>query len=620
MTTATPETGTVISGKAAKLSGSDELRIYQRIDALPGGIYAAAIYAAAESGIPVAVLTVSFTTPEGSTVVASEAVVLAPGYSYKRIAVTGTAPAGTTAVLVTLTLQNSTDTTFAAFADSASLDETPPPPTATPTATPSPTSTAAPTATRTRTPTPAPGGGAPTATPPSPSANTVTPSPATPTPAPFGGLLRNGNFEEVEDGRPAGWSKFGGTMEVSEAAYRELRAVSLASDTSSTKWVQQLVSVQGGEWYEAAAFAQLAAGSGEAWVRVAWYAAADGTGNAFENSDGNVVTGTGWSATTTGPIRAPETATSARVRLMLRPGGPATVLFDDASFSPASQPEATPTPAPASTGTPPATASATKPPGAAATARPGQGSPAAGGVQTPAAQSLTGPNTLRISEVMSDPTETGTESAFEWVELVNAGAEPVETAGWRFGDGQELDQLPAATVPPGGFVVVAGKSATFAAGVIVVRPADGSVGNGLNNKGEALRLVAPDGTEADAMSFGDDTSVFDPAPAAPGAGQTIGTRAAGADPDASNWAATLRPTPGQANIFRSPSPTAAGSPRAGTPGAPATDGSDTVVTDDGPNPAVWAILGGAAVAGLTGAGITGRRLWPRIRGRVRGGD
>ncbi len=612
-TTATPVTDGARSGIAARLSSTDtgDLVVFQRVDALPGGVYAAAIHVAGESGTPTATLSIEFKGAQ-ALATASESVTLTGGY--QRISVTATAPAGTTSAVLRLVVQPRGSP--AAFVDSASLDGTaPPPPTLAPTATATPPPTA----------TTAPGGGLPTATSTAQPSSTAAATPtASPTPAPFGGLLRNGNFEEVEDGRPAAWSKFGGTMELTASAYRESRAVSLASDTSSTKWVQQLVAVRGGEWYAASAFARLAAGSGEAWVRISWYAAADGSGNAIEHTEGNVLTATAWSATTTGPVRAPEAANSARVRLMLKPGGPVTVLFDDASLYPATEPEATTTPSTASTATP-LGASATRPPGVP-TARPGQSQPVPGqaGQQPPGAgqtsEPLTGPNTLRISEVMSDPSEAGTEAAFEWVELVNAGAEPVDTTGWRFGDSQELDELPAATVPPGGFVVVAGKSATFAAGVAVIRPADGTIGNGLNNKGEALRLVSPDGTEVDTISYGENTSVFDPAPPAPASGQTIGTLVAGADPDSANWAATLRPTPGQANVFRSVPGAAGGSPAPGTPGAPGTDSSGSLEGDDGSSPVPAAILGAAAFAGLAGAGITGRRLWPKIRERVRGGD
>ncbi len=625
-TKAAPETATAVAGTAARLfrgagAGDGDLIVLQRVDAVPGGVYAAEIYVAGESGTPTATLSLEFQGTQALRT-ASDAVTLVPPGEYSRISVTATAPAGTTGAVLTLVVQGSP---VAAYVDSASLDETAPPATAT--ATPTSTPTPAPTAIATRTPpsSPTPGGSVPTATSTAASSSTTAATPAaSPTPAPFGGLLRNGNFEEVDDGRPAAWSKFGGTMELTGSAYRELRAVSLASDTSSTKWVQQLVGVRGGEWYAASAFARLVAGIGEAWVRISWYAAADGSGNAIEHSEGNLITGAAWSSTTTGPVRAPEAANSARVRLMLKPGGPVTVVFDDASLYPASQPEATATPAAASTGTP-APSSATKPPGAP-TARPGRSQPVPGqgGQQPPGAgqtsEPLTGPNTLRISEVMSDPSEAGTEAAFEWVELVNAGAEPVDTTGWRFGDSQELDELPAATVPPGGFVVVAGKSATLAAGVAVIRPADGTIGNGLNNKGEALRLVSPDGTEVDTISYGDNTSVFDPAPPAPASGQTIGTLVAGADPDSANWAATLRPTPGQANVFRSVPGAAGGSPAPGTPGTPGTDSSGSLEGDDGSSPVPAAILGAAAFAGLAGAGITGRRLWPRIRERVRGGD
>jgi len=131
---------------------------------------------------------------------------------------------------------------------------------------------------------------------------------------------------------------------------------------------------------------------------------------------------------------------------------------------------------------------------------------------------------------------------------VNVGDAPLDSAGWRIGDGSHWDVLPSVEIPAGGYVVVAGKSATVSA-TLVLRVGDGEIADGIRNGGDCLRLLAPNGEEVDAVSFGDDTSVFEPSPPAPPAGATLGTRAGLAEPAAENWDITGRPTPGEPNVF-----------------------------------------------------------------------
>src|SRR5690606_31027845 len=117
------------------------------------------------------------------------------------------------------------------------------------------------TATATRTPT-APRTSTPTRTPTLPRPGTPRPTPtlaptSTPTRVPgsgFGGLLANGDFEAIADGRPTYWLNFGGEMAATGDEYRGHYAACLSSTTDSVKWLYQLVSVDAGEWYEAAAF------------------------------------------------------------------------------------------------------------------------------------------------------------------------------------------------------------------------------------------------------------------------------------------------------------------------------------------------------------------------------
>lgn len=497
-------------------------------------------------------------------------------------------------------------------APTATFTVAPPSPTRPPTsaplsATPGRTATRTPTKTATTTP-----GASPSATQPGSTAgatataqpsNTAEPSATSePTVLPpgYGGLIANGNFERVEDGRPYAWAKFGGTMTVSGDAYRGDWALSLASDGGGTRWVHQAAPVTAGQWYAASAVARVS-GGGEAFIRLSWYASADGSGAALDQVDGTLTSGGGWTGLQTVGL-APAGARSVRVRLMLRAGGDATAYFDDASLGITSAPAATPTRAPATSG------------------RGGGRGGGAGGavIQGFAAVPYDGPRTLAISEVLADPAEDGRDAPYEWVELVNYGTEPVTLSGWHLGDARELDPLPAVDVPPGGYLIIAAPSAQLPPVATTVVVADGVIGAGLNNDGDAVRLAAPDGELIDAMSFGEDTSVFEPAPPAPEAGGTIAVRIPGADPDASNWGLSVAPSPGQPNAFpaATPTPEPSASASAAEPGDRTGDDGPTIEDEERDSPLPLILLGGAGGAGLVGIVLGARRAWPSVQARL----
>ena len=371
----------------------------------------------------------------------------------------------------------------------------PPPPTVVPTPTPTPATTSA----------PAPAG---TATPAAP---------------PIGPGLFNGGFEQGNQREAVGWERRGGELVVAGLPFAGERAAVLASSTRGTKWLQQAVTVEGGEWYEASAWARIVAGEGQAFLRIAWYASGDGSGRQLSTVTGEQAGGGRWGRVTVGPARAPEGARSAVLRLMLQPASAETVVvaFDEASFGIGQAP--TPTPTPTQTATPTATASptptptarptATPTPTAASTPRP---TPAATPTSTPertptptrarpvetaspvtpsatATSEAAGPPALRLSEILADPVEPGVDGAYEWVELVNTATVAVSTAGWAIGDATSLDPLPAVEVPPGGYVVIAAEMAVLPVNVLVARAPDGTIGNGLNNAGDVVRLISPAG-------------------------------------------------------------------------------------------------------------------------------
>ena len=241
------------------------------------------------------------------------------------------------------------------------------------------------------------------------------------------------------------------------------------------------------------------------------------------------------------------------------------------------------TPAPAASPTPTSTPVATSSPTPAATEAsptPGEGvtervddKPAVDAEDyAPQADTLT----LRLSEVLADPVESGIDRDWEWVALVNTGGAAVSTEGWSLGDAAASDALPAVVVPSGGFVVVAAERAVLPEGTLVVRVPDGSIGNGLNNGGDAVRLLAPTGEVVDALSYGANRDVFASPPAAADSGATLAARSIDGQADAERWLQALRPTPGDVNVFAQEEAEAVGEPEATSA---ATSASSTVERD-----------------------------------------
>lgn len=186
---------------------------------------------------------------------------------------------------------------------------------------------------------------------------------------------------------------------------------------------------------------------------------------------------------------------------------------------------------------------------------------------------------VRISEFIANPEATGNDGPFEWVELQNDSDADVVLSGWSIGDVKLDDPLPEVTVPARGFVVVAGKSAEFDPGVIVVRMADGLIGGGLNNGEDVLRLIDASGAVVDSVEYGTAELV------AAGEGYSLVRKVDG------RWRLAVKPSPGAPNVLP----------------------SDAEIEQQFPIPmefqsgesstskVAWGILGGAAFAGVTGA-------------------
>ena len=108
-----------------------------------------------------------------------------------------------------------------------------------------------------------------------------------------------------------------------------------------------------------------------------------------------------------------------------------------------------------------------------------------------------------ISEVLADPpsgdagdaNHDGVRDTYqdEFIELYNAGSEPVDISGWRLGDSSPSSdsffQFPSdATIAPGSYVVLfgGGNPTGF---TVPIYTDNGKIGNGITNTGEDIHLI-----------------------------------------------------------------------------------------------------------------------------------
>lgn len=471
-------------------------------------------------------------------------------------------------------------------------------PTSTSTSTDTPTFTT--TATGTRTPSP-----------------TRTPTPTrTATPTSIAGVvdgaLDNGGFEQVDaDGAPAGWQKFGGTLEsVTEPVHSGARAARLTSASESTKWAYQTVLVNPGASYAFGAWLRDDdPGVQAAFLRISWYASDDGSGSAIGTADSlaaSHIEASTYHELTTGSVAAPSDAHSARLRIMLSPASAAytAIFIDDASFGPAA-PEARPSPAVAVEGPQPADA----PPTAARAVLGASRKPPRAGTSAPPTGAPVSTHVV-INEVLYDPVGDTPDADAEWVELYNPADAEIDLGGWSLSDAAASDALPAFRVQPRTYAVVAASNSFSAAfpgfdGALLVL--GGRIGNALDNGGDRLVLRDPAGNVIDAVSWGTDTSAFSPSVADVPAGHSIERHTPGLDTDtAADFTDNDAPSPGRA--LDSP----AGKPqREGTP-------SDIVILAGSGGPSrAWIGWTAVALTVAAAAGMTAWRFGPPLIRRLR---
>ena len=153
------------------------------------------------------------------------------------------------------------------------------------------------------------------------------------------------------------------------------------------------------------------------------------------------------------------------------------------------------------------------------------------------------PLPLVINELHHTPAAAqGADNDYEFLELYNAGATPIDLTGYTF-FGVDAT-LPAASIAPGEYVVVADNPATYTGGVYQVFNFDG----GLSSSGERVAVYDPFGNLVDEVTYG----AAAPWPSTPNAG---GPSLSLLEPTldnavATNWAASRETggTPGAANF------------------------------------------------------------------------
>ncbi|MDP2328573.1 MAG: lamin tail domain-containing protein [Dehalococcoidia bacterium] len=395
----------------------------------------------------------------------------------------------------------------------------------------------------------------------------------------------------------------------------------LTASGATTAWVEQrLAEIDPDEWYEASAVLAPLHGVEAAWLRIAWYASDDASGEQISTTDSPVVVSPPRNAIArafevvgTGPVQPPTAARSARVRILVRPGDEAggAVAIDEVEFAvteplePAPPSPPTPAPTVAAPVTPPtATPSPTSTTASARpTAAPGV---ALGSSATPALDPavIEAQRWLRISELMPDPAQAARDAEYEWIEIVNLGPTEANTGGMSITDNRASTPLPAITLQPGEVAVIAGPLAEVDTPWRVA-----IIGNGLGNAGDTVALVAADDTVVDRAVYGETAdSEGVPIAGAPGAGRSI-ERWFGPDGQPAGARTTSTPSPGTYVI-------PVGSAASARSEAPVEEQPLTVAGATGQGPdATWVVLIAVAAGLLGGAGV--QRAAEIVQGRRR---
>ena len=157
-----------------------------------------------------------------------------------------------------------------------------------------------------------------------------------------------------------------------------------------------------------------------------------------------------------------------------------------------------------------------------------------------------------VSEVFYnvDP-QHGRKPQNEWIELYNGSSASVDLSGWQITDDEVSRTLPSGTkIDSGSYLVVSDDESTATKWTI---PSTAqfialgvTLGNGLANAGDIVRLKDQNGQGVDSLSWGKNTSAFSPAIPTVDEGHSLARKTLVSDSNtASDWVDTPSPTPGK---------------------------------------------------------------------------
>ena len=110
-----------------------------------------------------------------------------------------------------------------------------------------------------------------------------------------------------------------------------------------------------------------------------------------------------------------------------------------------------------------------------------------------------------ISEIHYNPSsQQGNDSEYEFVELMNPHPFAINLSGWSLADGVSCNFPEGTVIPAMGFLLTANDTAVYRnllGEFVPLLPWTAS--SSLHNSGETLRVVRPDGSVADVVSYSD---------------------------------------------------------------------------------------------------------------------
>lgn len=202
------------------------------------------------------------------------------------------------------------------------------------------------------------------------------------------------------------------------------------------------------------------------------------------------------------------------------PAAPPTTNPARPSPAPPPSPPPTPTPTPTPTGPPPV-----PPPGTL--------------------------SNLVISEVFyAVDLAHGNKPTHEWIEIFNGTVGSVNVGSWRVEDALNVDVIPSGTtIPPGRFLVVAATSTTRSYWSIppeaVFVSLGSAIGDGLSSGGDRVILKNASGAIVDAVSWGTNTTVMNPAAPVVPYGNSLSRVTLSKDTNTANDWGSRPPSPGK---------------------------------------------------------------------------